>query len=139
MKQLDIRIGVGGRFHADYMASAFLKAGHNVSLYTTFPASRFPNLSPHRQSNFLLPEIVYRSGKLIGLGNQGDQYKIKSFASVQRSPMFATKTPVEYHQTYECKVDYRKDCPLQGNCDLYVKFVYEIRNDRKHGDDKKDD
>jgi glycosyltransferase involved in cell wall biosynthesis len=81
MERLKIDIGVGGRFHADYMTRALLEAGHDVELFTTFPASKFPRLPRGRVHGYILPELVFRAAQRLGLENQGDLFKMRSFGS----------------------------------------------------------
>jgi len=60
MYPLKIQIVVGGRFHANYMAGALAKAGHQVELITSLTRSRFPELSRSQVKSFILPELVSR-------------------------------------------------------------------------------
>lgn len=76
-KQIDI--AVGGRFHADFMAEALVKAGHDVRLFTTYPKFKFPTLDTNRIQNFLWPEIILRIAKGVGAESLGDRYKITTF------------------------------------------------------------
>lgn len=76
-KQIDI--AVGGRFHADLMAEALVKAGHDVRLFTTYPAFKFPTIDANRIQNFLWPEIIFRTASRVGAELLGDRYKITAF------------------------------------------------------------
>lgn len=76
---LGIDIGVGGRFHADQLARAFLDRGHDVMLWSSYPASRFSDLESERVHSLLWSEIAYRAMKKLGAENPGDLYKMRTF------------------------------------------------------------
>lgn len=76
---LGIDIGVGGRFHADQLARAFLDRGHDVMLWSSYPASRFADVESERVQSLLWPEIAYRAMKKLGAENPGDLYKMRTF------------------------------------------------------------
>lgn len=76
---LKIDIIVGGRFHADHMALALLRAKHDVHLFTSLPKSRFPEFPPERITSILLPEIVFRLAGKLGAENRGDLFKMRAF------------------------------------------------------------
>ncbi len=61
------------------MASAFLSAGDEVSLLTSFPRDRFPGLPKGTVRSILWPEALFRFGKLIARESWGDQSKMKAF------------------------------------------------------------
>ena len=73
-----IAIGVGGRFHSDWMLDSLLNAGYATTLFTSLPRNRFPQ---HREliHSWLPPELFFRLGRIVGLENFGDQIKIKTF------------------------------------------------------------
>ncbi len=75
-KSLQIDIGVGGRFHADRMATAFVEGGHDVNLFTSYPKSRFPNLDKRSVHSLMVPEILYRLSKRFGYERVGEQLKM---------------------------------------------------------------
>ncbi len=74
-----IDIAVGGRFHADRMAEAFLAANHSVNLFTSYPKSRFPKIDGKRIHRFLVPEALYRGTKRLGHERLGEQLKMIGF------------------------------------------------------------
>ena len=76
---MEIDIGVGGRFHADQMFDGLQGACHSVSLFTSYPPSRFPNVPSANIYSFLWPEIVFRGLSKLGFENQGDLAKMVSF------------------------------------------------------------
>ena len=81
MYPLRIQIVVGGRFHADHMASALVKAGHQVEVITSLPRSRFPELSKAQVKSFILPELISRGFAKVGFGNLGELCKTRLFAA----------------------------------------------------------
>ena len=81
MCPLKIEIVVGGRFHANYMASALVKAGHQVELITSLPRSRFSDLSRSQVKSFILPEVLSRGFAKLGFENLGDVCKIRLFGA----------------------------------------------------------
>ncbi len=76
---LGIDIGVGGRFHADHLARAFLDRGHDVQVWSSLPASRFADLESEQVQSLLWPEVAYRTLKKLGAENRGDLYKMRAF------------------------------------------------------------
>lgn len=79
MKRLNIHIGVGGRFHADQMANAFIQGGHNVTVFTSYPKSRFDTVPNSHLRTFVASELAYRSIRNIGLEQTGENLKMVSF------------------------------------------------------------
>lgn len=79
MKPLKIAIGVGGRFHADRMASALLELGQDPSVYTSFPASKFPNIPSHKIVSTIYPEILFRLLRSVGGNQTASDLKMKQF------------------------------------------------------------
>jgi glycosyltransferase involved in cell wall biosynthesis len=79
MQRLRIDIAVGGRFHADYMAKAFLGAGHEVQLFTSYPKFRFPEIDSSIVYPVLWPEIVYRVSRKIDRERAGERFKRETF------------------------------------------------------------
>ena len=79
MKPLKIAIGVGGRFHADRMASALLELGQEPHIYTSFPGSKFPNIPSQNISSTLYPEIFFRLFRTVGVEQTGSDLKMKQF------------------------------------------------------------
>ncbi len=74
-----IVIVVGGRFHSNRLASALLKAGYKISIFTTLPRSRFPGFLRPYVFSFIFPELVYRLGEKLGKRDIADGYKVLSF------------------------------------------------------------
>lgn len=79
MTKSQIDIGVGGRFHADQMARAFLNQDHPVRLITSYPGSRFTELPQKNLRTLLLPEIAYRGFRKLGFERLGEQSKMRLF------------------------------------------------------------
>lgn len=92
---LRVDIGVGGRFHADHMAAAFLKAGHNVRLFTSYPRSRFPTLPNGVVHSIPFPEIVSRVLNALWLSNAGDLFKIERFGQAVAKKIVASGQPAD--------------------------------------------
>lgn len=73
-----IKIGVGGRFHADQLANALLQKGWEVSVVTSLPKSRFKGVPPDTIESALFPEILFRIAMRWNTGWASD-LKMKSF------------------------------------------------------------
>lgn len=73
-----IGIGVGGRFHSDFMYQALSGLGYSTSIYTSLPKKRFPSFA-RPMTNCVWPEVIYRVAKNIGLESSGDALKMKFF------------------------------------------------------------
>lgn len=73
-----VGIGVGGRFHSDFMYQALSQLGYFPSIYTSFPQNRFPDFAAPSGS-FILPELIYRGAKKVGFESSGDALKMKLF------------------------------------------------------------
>lgn len=80
MTPLKIDICVGGRFHSDRMAKALINGGHDVRLLTCLPKSRCPLVPAANIRSFLMPEILYRVGRRLGMLALAEDYKMQSFA-----------------------------------------------------------
>jgi glycosyltransferase involved in cell wall biosynthesis len=73
-----IGIGVGGRFHSDFMYQALTSLGYSPQILTSLPKNRF--LIPKNDiQNFIWPELVFRAAKNVGLESSGDAFKMKYF------------------------------------------------------------
>lgn len=79
VKSLKIAIGVGGRFHADRMADALLKQGHQPTVFSSLPKFRFQSLPPTAVRSFIYPELVFRALRKINRERQGSDYKMENF------------------------------------------------------------
>jgi starch synthase len=79
VRRLKIQIGVGGRFHADRLAKAFLDAGHHVSLLTSYPANRFVIVPSTNIQSHLISELLYRGCRKLGIERAGEQAKMITF------------------------------------------------------------
>lgn len=79
MSKSQIDICVGGRFHADQMAKAFLNHDYPVRLLTSYPASRFTEVPKKHVRSLLVPEIAYRALKKMNLERLGEQVKMRLF------------------------------------------------------------
>jgi glycosyltransferase involved in cell wall biosynthesis len=88
---MNIHIGVGGRFHADHMANAFLRAGHRVTVHTSYPKSRFPTVPVANLRSFVAPELIYRSAQQLGFEKIGENAKMVSFGTWLRSEFSRAK------------------------------------------------
>lgn len=74
----NIGIGVGGRFHSDFMYQALTDLGFSPQVLTTLPKNRF--LIPENDiQNFIWPELVFRAARNIGLESSGDAFKMRYF------------------------------------------------------------
>lgn len=87
-----IDIGVGGRFHADQLASVLLEDRHDVHVWTSLPKGRFAALPEHRVHSFLGPELIYRAARKLHLENPGDQFKMRWFGA-QMARSLAKQAP----------------------------------------------
>ncbi len=74
-----IDIAVGGRFHAEYMTQALLRAGFSVTLFTSYPKIKFPSLHPATIQSFFAPEILFRIGNIVRQSDLGDRMKMEKF------------------------------------------------------------
>lgn len=88
-----IAIGVGGRFHSDHMVWALSSMNHHVELFTTLPKFRFPAVPSGIFHSFVLPEMLYRAGKSVGLEEMADSCKMRMFGkswarALKKSPPF---------------------------------------------------
>jgi len=61
------------------MAQAFAQSGHDVTVYTSLPHSRFPNLPSEKIASLLLPEIIFRAAKKLGYERWGEDFKMRHF------------------------------------------------------------
>lgn len=57
---MKILIGVGGRFHSNYMAEGLLEAGHSVELVTSLLPRNFSNIPPKKIKSLWIPEAIFR-------------------------------------------------------------------------------
>ena len=73
-----IKIGVGGRFHADRLAAALSSRGWEVTVVTSLPRNRFKTLPPKSVESHVFPEVVYRMGAKIAPA-WGSDFKMKTF------------------------------------------------------------
>jgi glycosyltransferase involved in cell wall biosynthesis len=94
MERLRISIGVGGRFHADRMTRALIDSGNDVTLYTTYPGSRFPNVPSSHIQSCLVAESVFRLGRIVGRENEGDLLKMKWFGKWWGKRLDTSKTDI---------------------------------------------
>lgn len=74
-----IHIGVGGRFHSDHLAKALIDSGHEVTLFTSLPASRFSTLPRERVISLIVPEVIARVGAKFGCPRVSTFIKIGMF------------------------------------------------------------
>lgn len=88
-----IFIGVGGRFHADRMFASLSGSGFDVSLFTTLPKSRFPDIAPGKVHSFIFPEILYRTSIYLKKDVAGSVLKMKQFGSWFASQCSKGTTP----------------------------------------------
>lgn len=79
MNRVSVEIGVGGRFHSDQMAKAFLSEGFSVKLVTSYPRSRFPEIPRKCLSTFIPAELAYRGLRRLGWERLGEQAKMRLF------------------------------------------------------------
>jgi glycosyltransferase involved in cell wall biosynthesis len=96
MNPLKIAIGVGGRFHADRLANALSRFGHELTLFTTLPKSRFVN-GPAQEliDSYLFPEIVFRTLKFAHREFQGAEFKMRSFGKHFAESLISTQKPFD--------------------------------------------
>lgn len=73
-----VGIGVGGRFHSDFMYRALHELGYSPFLYTSLPKNRFPQFAIP-SATCVWPEVIYRLTKKIGFETPGDAMKMKYF------------------------------------------------------------
>ena len=73
-----VSIGVGGRFHSDFMYEALVRLGYSAHVLTSLPKNRFS--LPHKAiQNCIWPEVIFRIARNIGLESSGDALKMKYF------------------------------------------------------------
>lgn len=73
-----VGIGVGGRFHSDFMYQALTDLGYSPQILTSLPKNRFL-ISDKGITNFIWPELVFRAARNIGFESSGDALKMKCF------------------------------------------------------------
>jgi len=73
-----IGIGVGGRFHSDFMYQSFIKLGHLSQIFTSLPKSRF-SVPNENVLSYVWPELVFRATRNIGFESSGDAFKMRAF------------------------------------------------------------
>jgi glycosyltransferase involved in cell wall biosynthesis len=95
-----VAIGVGGRFHADQMAQALTDAGHSVNLFTSLPTSRFSHLQRIPVHSLILPEVVYRISRQIGLENWGATVKMQRFGKALATALSKLEVPPQLTITW---------------------------------------
>lgn len=78
-RSLRIAIGVGGRFHADRMAEALLGAGHELTLFSSFPRFKFKNIPTEVVQPILYPEIIFRGLRKLRLEKTASDLKMSCF------------------------------------------------------------
>lgn len=74
-----IKIGVGGRFHASHLAKALLAKGWDVSLVTSLPKGRIPEVPKHLIESHLTPELIFRILQRTPFSSTGAVRKMESF------------------------------------------------------------
>ncbi len=73
-----VGIGVGGRFHSDFMYQSFVNLGYEPQIFTSLPRSRFSIPSEHIE-NCIWPELIFRASRNLGFESLGDHLKMRQF------------------------------------------------------------
>lgn len=73
-----VGIGVGGRFHSDFMYQSFARMGYFPRLFTSLPKNRF-SIPRENIRSFIFPELIFRITRNVGFESQGDALKMQMF------------------------------------------------------------
>ncbi|NBY18915.1 glycosyltransferase [bacterium] len=73
-----VGIAVGGRFHSDFMYQSLVRLGHSTHLFTSLPKNRF-SIPKENIWSFIIPELIFRFSRNVGLESQGDALKMQLF------------------------------------------------------------
>ncbi len=88
-----VAIGVGGRFHSDFMLRAFSSLGYSPKILTSLPKNRF-DISEAYIQNCVWPEMIFRLSQRMGFDSWGDSTKMKCFVNFVSSEILKAPSDI---------------------------------------------